>query len=169
MRTILILLVVFFALGCLGMGGIAAAGWMQTVSLRQSLGQANARISDLSTSMDELQAEADQLRLQLAEVQGGRGPASSTLDCGYDLDIDYTNNASVSRSLQGFVETAFARVEEADWEVWWEGASDTLHYVTDVDEFSYDFFVYFEDPDFETHDSIFFLNWGCWLDMPAAE
>ncbi len=169
MRTVLILFVIFLALGCLGMGGIAAAGWIQAVSLRQSLDQANARNAELSTSKDELQSQADELRLRLAELEGGGSPAPSTIDCGYDIDIDYTNNGSVSRSLQDFVEAAFAQVEDADWEVWWEGASDTLHYVTDVDEFSYDFFVYFEDPEFETQDSVFFLNWGCWLDMPAAE
>lgn len=167
MRAILlILLVIVIAIGCLGLSGVAAAGWLRSASLRRSLAQADARVSELESSQEALQSEMAQMRDQLAEAEQEAATAGAILDCGYDVEVNYSGNPSVSRSLSNFVDTAFAEVQEADWEIWWEGASDALHAVTDVDDFSYDFFVYFADPEFEVQDSVFFLDWGCWLDLP---
>jgi hypothetical protein len=160
MRVIIIGLILISAIGCLGLAGIGGAGWYQAFSTRAELRRTEAELAQLGGRIEDLESEAAQARRRWEE-------AEQLLDCGFDpVEIDYSGNAQVSDSLQAFISETYGEVVSADWEEFWIDSEDALHSMMDGNDFSYDFFVYFVDPGTESFNGVFYLSWGCWLDLP---
>lgn len=168
MRILIIALVLISTIGCLGLAGIGGAGWYQAISLRQSLNQTNVDLAGLEQRAQTLEQDAIEAKALQAEAEQLAEQAERLLDCGIgQIDIDYSSNSAVSDSLHVFVLETYGQVEIADWEVFWIDSEDALHTVVDANDFSYDFFVYFDQPGTESMDGVFYLTWGCWLDLPS--
>ena len=78
------------------------------------------------------------------------------------INPDYQSNSRVAESLKEWIGDNYESVTFNEWDVVFSNSKTTNHFFSG--DFGYRFIVYFDDPEFDTTNSVFWLNRGCWLD-----
>ncbi len=77
--------------------------------------------------------------------------------------IDYTSNATVSASLKQWIENSRISIDKSDWTVLWTGTNTAIHSFTG--KYYYVYIVYFDEPEYYFHPSVYDVYGHCWLDQ----
>ncbi len=104
---------------------------------------------DLTSEKSELLSEIDVL--------------NSYLLCSDRTDeIDYTSNATVSASLEDWVET-MESIDTAKWDTVWSNDLTAIHELSG--EYLFEYIVYFDNPEMGTVNAVFDVSGMCFLDI----
>jgi len=126
------------------------------------------------TMMGQLNTQATESAIQATGLEGWRdqyNQVSTELeeltqvnDCQNvtSLDANYQSNASMAELITEWIGDNFESISHNEWDILFNNSQMANHYFSG--DHGYWFTVYFDDPNFDTKNGVFFINWGCWID-----
>ncbi len=76
--------------------------------------------------------------------------------------VNFSSNASVSASLKSWLENTSEKINNAEWEVVWDGTETAIHRF-EGENYYYVFMVYFDEPDNYYYASIYDVYMHCFI------
>lgn len=143
----------------------------EIISLQEITDEQKVLILEQENTIIGIQDEIEKLKNELSKEQNltqqmfCRNLYSDYLFEG--IDFQYSGNISMHRELIKFVENLGKEIISSDWNLIWNNVDVAMHKITVKDNIRFYFITYFNDTEFETKNSIYWVDEGCFLDYPS--
>ncbi len=131
-------------------------------SCQNELGDAYAELEAASESRDDLSTQFTDQSLECELYK------EFALCSERQPEIIYDSNLYVSESLAKWIRENLGPIIDTNWDTIWNDDNTAIHYFQYRVQNNYQkaaFIAYYNEPNIDYHNAIFFIDRGCWLDL----